>query len=338
MRVAITGATGLLGANVAVACVEAGHSVVCTHRESSNRALLDGVEVNWRQASVQDVDALSEAFTGCDWVFHCAAMTSVLPKVTPALRATNVLGTDHVIEAVQRAGVSRLIHTSSTVAVGVSRTGEPSTEESPWNLPAVGLNDGYAITKRDSEQHVIEAAVAGQIDAVVVNPGFMFGPYDAKPSSGQMIMEVAAGRAKVYTPGKNCFVDARSVAKGMLLAAEKGRLGERYILGGSNLSYQEVFGLIAEIVGQAPPKFCIPRALAQPIGIGGDLVQWWTGREQAITQMVLAWGYEPGFIFSSNKAMTELGYEPGSVREGIEAAWAWFQDPSNLCSRPARTE
>ncbi|MCB9673537.1 MAG: NAD-dependent epimerase/dehydratase family protein [Alphaproteobacteria bacterium] len=325
MKVAITGATGLLGANLAVLAREAGHTVVCTKRPSSDTRFLDGVDLVWVDAPLSDPDALTRAFDGCDRVFHCAASTSVLPRVTPALYAANVEGTDHVVQAVAAAGVRRLVHTSSTVAVGVSRTGEPCTEQSPWNLPEVGLDDGYATTKRESELHVVQAVRDGRIDAVVVNPGFLFGPYDAKPSSGRMILEVAAGRARIFTPGFNAFVDVRAVARGMLLAAERGASGERYILAEANLSYGHVFTKIAEVVGRPPPKVLAPRWLAVPAGWAGDLVQWATGNEQPVTSVTVAWGFEPGFVVDNTRARTELGWDPGSVDEGIRAAWAWFQ-------------
>ena len=252
MKVAITGATGLLGANLAVHARAAGHEVVCTHRSTSNRAFLAHLDLEWVEAPLSDPAALTRAFTGCERVFHCAARTSVLPTVTPALTAANVTGTDHVVQACIDAGVERLVHTSSTVAVGLSDDGTPCDESAPWNLAAHGLDDGYATTKRQSEERVLKAVSDGRIDAVVVNPGFMFGPLDARPSSGEMVLAVAKGMARVFTPGWNCFADVRAVADGMWKAAEKGRTGERYILGGENLSYGHVFSRIAPIVPAHP--------------------------------------------------------------------------------------
>lgn len=325
MKVAITGATGLLGANLAALAVEAGHQVVCTRRASSDTSVLDGVPVTWVEAGLSDPEALVRAFDGCERVFHCAAMTSLFRSVTPALEASNVAGTDHVVEACIRAGVPRLVHTSSTVAVGISTDGVPCDETTRWNLPELGLDDGYATTKRRSEENVLRAVSDGRIDAVVVNPGFMFGPYDARPSSGRMIVEVAAGRARVFTRGRNCFVDARNVAQGLLLAADCGKRGERYILGDENLTYGAIFERIGHVVGRPPPKFLAPRWLSYPVGRVGDLREWWTGEEQALTSMTLAWAYTPGFIASHAKAVRELGWDPGSVDAGIRACWDWLR-------------
>jgi dihydroflavonol-4-reductase len=328
VRVAITGASGLLGANVAAAAVDDGHEVICTRRAGSRsdavQDLVDRGAIRWVDAPLSDPDALARAFEGCELVLHCAASTSVLPRPTPELIASNVEGTRHVLAAVRAASVRRLVHTSSTVTVGIaSDPARPCTEAHEWNLARYGLDDGYATTKRQSEELVL-AAVRDGLDAVVVNPGFLFGPRDARPSSGTMILEVASGRARLASSGRNCFVDVRDVARGLLLAAERGQKGERYILGGENLSYLEVFTRIAAVVGASRPLGVAPRPLARAMGLLGDVAMGVTGREMPVTTLTVRWGYTPGFVFSSEKARTALGYTTRPLEEGISAAWAWF--------------
>ena len=254
----------------------------------------------------------------------------MLPTATPDLVAANVTGTDHIVEACIRAGVDRLLHVSSTVAVGISPDGTPCDESSPWNLPELGLDDGYATTKRQSELNVRQAVQDGRIDAVVVNPGFMFGPYDARPSSGEMIVQVARGNGRFFTTGRNSFCDVRRVADGMLAALERGTTGERYILAGENLSYGAIFERIAGVVGRPPPRVRMPHAVARPAGWAGDVLQWWTGRDQPVTTMSLRWGYTEGFVVSSAKAIEALGYDPGTPDDGIRAAWDWFRENGRL--------
>ncbi len=331
--ITITGATGLVGANVAAAALEQGHTVRCTRRARSRIQHLAGLPIDWRDADLADPEGLREAFRGADAVIHCAAMAALLPSVTPELVAANVTGTRHVVDAVTEAGVGRLVHCSSTVAVGIADHDGPCDEDSPWNLPAHGLNDGYAITKHQAEKVVSDAARAGDIDAVVVNPTFMFGPYDRRPSSGQMILEVASGRAVAATKGVNDFVDVRDVAQGMLLALEKGRSGERYILSGQGHSYREIFTLIAGVVGRRPPRFEVGGRLLAPVGWVGDLMEQATGREQAITTMTLRWGACDRYRFTSAKAERELGYRARPVEEGVRAAWDWFQAQGMAASR-----
>jgi len=324
--IVITGATGLVGANVAVAALEQGHEVRCTRRSTSRTDHLAALPIRWVEAELRDPGSLRRAFHGADAVIHCAALAALIPSVTPALVATNVTGTQHVIEACQQTGVDRLVHCSSAVAVGVSDHDGPCDEDSPWNLPAHGLDDGYAVTKHQAERLVLDAARSGAIDAVVVNPTYMFGPYDQRPSSGQMILEVARGKAVAATRGVNDFVDVRDVADGMLRALDRGRTGERYILSGQGMRYREVFGLIAGVVGRKPPRFEVGPRLLAPAGWVGDLVQELTGREQPITTMALRWGACDRYRFTSAKASRALGYRARPVEEGIRAAWRWFTD------------
>jgi dihydroflavonol-4-reductase len=324
--VAITGATGLVGANLAVLLREAGHTVRCTRRAraGSKTDLLDGVGVEWAEADLSQPDALARAFDGAEAVFHCAAAVSVRKKPTPEMVATNVDGTRHVCAAVRKTGVKRLVHCSSTVAIALTENGQPSNEEAEWNFDRHGLADGYAVTKRDSERVVLDETKAG-LDAVVINPGYMFGPYDQRPTSGKMIIEVIRGKVPGYSTGCNSFVDVRDVCRGMIAAWQRGRTGERYILAGENLSYGEMFRRIAAVAGVKPPRFAIPRWLAAPVGWIGDIQEKLSDKDPLISSNTLGWGYEPGFIFDSSKARRELGYTTGPLEDAVRDAIAWFR-------------
>lgn len=322
-RVTVTGASGLLGGNLAEALLAEGHSVRCTRRASSAVEHLAHLDVEWVEADLDDVDALARAFAGADAVFHCAAAVGISRRVTPVLQRTNVDGTSHVIDAVRRAGVGRLVHCSSTVAVGLAPDGiTPCTEESAFNFDEHGLADGYVITKRAAEERV---RAATDIDAVIVNPGFMFGPYDARPSSGKMVIDIVRGRVPGVSTGWNNFADVLRVAEGMIAAWHRGRRGERYILGGENRSYAEMFRRIAELAGVKAPTRVMPRWLARVAGLAGDVQGRLTGRDPLISGNAVAWGYTRGFIFSSDKAARELGYDRGSPDDGVRAALDWFR-------------
>lgn len=328
MHAAVTGATGLLGANLVVALRGAGHTVTATRRATSRTEFLDHLDLTWVEASLSDPAGLARAFEGADVVFHCAAATSIRRLVRPWIVEANVTGTQHVVSAVQASG-ARLVHCSSTVCIGVSTDGSLCTEETRWNFPERGLVDAYNATKRDAEL-VVRGAVATGLDAVIVNPGFMFGPYDQKPSSGTLLLELVAGGIPSAAPGRNSFVDVRDVAAGMLAAAERGRTGERYILGGHNLSYAELFARAARLAGVQPPRLRLPFALAQIGGWGGDVVEWATGNEPKVNSPAVRFGYERGFIVSSDKARRELGYQTRPVEDGIAAALDWFAEQGML--------
>lgn len=329
-RVVITGATGLLGGNLAEALREAGHRVVCTRRATSKVEHLEHLDLTWVEAGLGDAEALARAFDGADAIFHCAAAVSIRRRATPLLEAANVQGTAHVIEAARKAGAGRLVHCSSTVAVGLSVDDEtPCDESSPYNFADYGLDDGYSRTKRAAEEAVM-AAVDGGLDAVVVNPGYMFGPYDVRPSSGKMILDVVRGKVPGMSTGRNCFADARAVARGMIAAWQRGEAGQRYILGGENRTYAEMFRAIARVAGVDPPRFVAPRWMGAIVGLVGDVQGRLTGRDPLVSGNAIAWGYCSRFIFSSEKARRALGYGPGSPDEGVGAALDWFRATGRL--------
>lgn len=329
-KVTVTGATGLLGGNLAEALRQAGHAVRCTRRATSKTGHLDHLELEWVEADLGDREALARAFDGAEAVFHCAAMVSIERRVSPALQRTNVDGTQNVIDAMRMVSAGRLIHCSSTVTVGLSVDGvTPSDETAPFNFAEHGLDDGYVITKRAAEERV-RAAVAEGLDAVVVNPGFMFGPYDVGPSSGKMIIDVVRGRVPGMSTGRNCFADARAVARGMVAAWQKGAAGERYILGGENRSYGEMFRAIASTAGVKPPRFVAPRWLATIAAAASELGGKLSGGDPLVNRNTIAWGYCPRFIFTSDKARRALGYDPGSPDAGVAAALDWFRASGRL--------
>lgn len=332
MRAALTGASGLVGGNLARELVRQGYAVRAIRRSTASTAHLGDEPIEWVPGELENVAALRSAFAGADVVFHCAASVTLDPQPTPEVVKTNVAGTRNVVEAVREAGVPRLVHCSSVVAVGLSENGLPCDENARFNFAEHGLADGYTVTKRESED-LVRAAVREGLDAVVVNPTFMLGPYDAKPSSGRLIVGVVQGQSPGYTTGANNFVDVRDVARGMILAWQKGRAGERYILGGHNLPYKEIFERIARVAGVPPLTWSVPYPLAYAAGLLGDLQQWITGKEPLVTTNSVRWGYCPTFQFTSAKAERELGYAYGPIEPAIDDALTWFRDNGMLPAR-----
>lgn len=322
MRVAITGASGLLGGNLAAELRAQAHEVIATRRAGTRSSHLDELGLTWVDADLGSVAALARAFAGADVVFHCAAAVSVKREVTPEMTAANVTGTANVVEAAIAAGVPRLVHTSSVVAVGLSTDGRPCDETAAWNFDAEGLVDAYAITKRRAEDVV--TAARERLDAVIVNPTYMFGPRDARPSSGKLIVDVVRRRVPGWTPGYNNFVDVRDVARGMIAAWRRGRRGERYILAGHELTYRDVMREIARVAGVGPPRLPVPRPLAWALGKWGDLVER-RGGAPIVNSTQIRYAYTDRFRFRSDKARAELGYEVSPLEPAIRDAIAWFR-------------
>jgi dihydroflavonol-4-reductase len=255
-------------------------------------------------------------------VFHCAAAVTVKREVTAEMTAANVTGTEHVIDACVAAGVARLVHCSSVVAIGLSTDGKPCDETATWNFDAFGLLDAYAITKHQAEQRV--HAARDRIDAVIVNPTYMFGPRDARPSSGKMIVDVVRRRVPGHTPGYNNFVDVRDVARGMIAAWHKGKRGERYILGGHDMTYRDAFRCIAKVAGVAPPRLPAPHAVAWLLGKWGDRTEA-KGGHPVVNSTQIRYAYTDKFRFTSAKAARELDYVYGPLEPAIRDALDWFR-------------
>lgn len=320
----ITGASGLLGGNLAAELRARRVQVRAIRRRTTRIDHLADLDIEWVYGDLDDPASLEHAFRGADVVFHSAAAVGVSPTVTPALRKANVDGTAAVIGAARKAGVGRLVHVSSVVAVGLSRDGAPVGEDAPWNFSDHGLDDGYCITKHQAEQLVAAAAKDG-IDAVIVNPGFMIGPRDARPSSGRVIVDLVRGRIPIYPAGRNNFVDVRDVARGTVAAWERGARGRRYILGGHNLPYRDLFQRIGRIAGVRPPRVPAPRLAALAAGLAGDAYQRLTGREPVFGSVEARYAYTDRFQFTSARAEAELGYRRGSIDNAIRDAITWFR-------------
>jgi dihydroflavonol-4-reductase len=321
-RVAVTGASGLLGGNLAAELIAAGHEVVAIRRAGTKTSHLDDLAIEWRDAELGSPDNMARAFRGADCVFHCAAAVTIKRAVTQEMTAANVTGTANVIEAALAANVRRVVHTSSVVAVGLSTDGRPCDETARWNFETEGLIDAYAITKHRAEDLV--RAARDRVDAVIVNPTYMLGPRDARPSSGRLIIDTVRRRIPGWTPGYNNFVDVRDVARGMIAAWQRGRRGERYILAGHDMTYGDVFRAIAEAGGVKPPRLRVPRPAAWLFGKWGDLVER-TGRDPVVNSTQVRYAYTDRFRFKSDKAARELGYQVGPLEPALRDAIAWFR-------------
>jgi dihydroflavonol-4-reductase len=320
--VVVTGASGLLGGNLAAELRKAGHDVGATRRAGTKVAHVDDLGLRWLDADLSSTEALAKAFAGAEAVFHCAAAVTIKREVTPEMTAANVTGTQNVIDAAIAAGVKRLVHTSSVVAVGLSTNGKPCDETATWNFDTEGLLDAYAITKHQAEEAV--HAARDRIDAVIVNPTFMFGPRDARPSSGKMIVDVVRRRMPGWTPGYNNFVDVRDVARGMIAAWQRGKRGERYILAGHDMTYGDIMRTIAKVAGVKPSRFRIPEPVAKLVGKWGDFVEK-RGKEPLVNSTQIRYAYTDKFRFKSDKAARELGYQVSPIEPAIGDAIAWFR-------------
>jgi dihydroflavonol-4-reductase len=321
MRVAVTGATGLVGANVVRALLADGNDVRVGVRATSKTLALDGLPVERVSFDLGDRAALERAFAGCDAVIHAAASVWVGLTGREETHLTNVGGTENVCAAAANAGVRRLVYVGTVSANGVRADNRPADEDVAYNLEFLGC--AYAATKH-AAQLVVDRYAADGLDAVTVCPTYMFGPWDTRPSSGTMILEVASGKARAAPPGVNDFVDVRDVATGVVAALHRGQRGRRYILGGVPMSYFDAWTRIARVVGAGGPWFVAPAPVVRAAGALGGVWTRISGREPEINPIAVRWSVMPNFWFDSSRAKAELGYPETDVDRAISDAWQWF--------------
>jgi dihydroflavonol-4-reductase len=319
----VTGASGLLGANLAAELIAQGHTVTATRRASTDTSSLADLPVQWVHADIGSAAELCDVFVGADVVFHCAACVSTGRRVTAAMSAVNVGATGAVVDAAIAVGTPRVVHTATANTIGPTPDGTPADEQTPWAMDEAGLASGYAVTKRLGEDLVKRAC--DKLDAVIVSPTYLVGPRDARPSSGRLIVEVANRRIPFWTPGYNNFADVCEVARGMIAAWLHGKRGERYILGGQEMTYRDYMERVALAAGVAPPRRRLPHPVAWIAGKTGDLFEVVTGRETTVNSISVEYSFTDRYRYRSDKAVRELGYVMGPIEPAIRNAVNWFR-------------
>ena len=324
----VTGATGLLG-NVLVRTLAAQGAgpVRVLARSTSDLAPLAGLDVEIVTGDVRDPASLAPAFAGADVVFHLAGVVSIARGGFRRLRQTNVEGTLNVLKACREAGVRRLVYCSSIHAFAVPTGGGCLTEES---LVDPGRATGaYDRSKAEATLAVREAIKQG-LDAVMVFPTGIIGPYDYRPShTGELIIQSARGRLGAYVDGAYNFVDVRDVATGMSAAAERGAAGEGYILAGHNVTVRELLGTIEAVTGTPAPRLHIPFGLVRAVSFLIPVYYWATRQKPLFTTYSLD-VISSGCTMTNEKAERELGYRPRPFRETMEDTVRWLREQRML--------
>ena len=327
-RVLVTGGTGFVGANVVRKLLERGDEVVCATRPSSPNLCLEGLSVEKQHLNLWDVEELTSALKGMQGVYHCAGTFDPGPDGVARMQSIHVDATGALCEASLKAGVERLVLCSSSVTVGFGSKIQPGDEDSPiGNVDRVYGQTGplraYYDSKLASEQLAASYVDRG-LETVVVNPDYVIGAWDIKPTSGAMILQMRKHKIPFHPTGGKCFIDAEDCAEAHLLAMDKGRPGQRYLLGNENLSYLEFMRMIAEAVGREPPSWPLPKQVAWGLGKVGGLIS--RVRPHA------AAGLDPWVLHSmtqeryrsGQRAREELGMGRTPIRNSIDKALGWF--------------
>jgi dihydroflavonol-4-reductase len=318
----VTGATGFVGAAVARALLrEPGQRVRVLARPQSNRRNLDGLDVEIAEGALEDAASLAAAVAGCRYLFHVAADYRLWVPDAAAMFRANVDGTRDLMLAALAAGVERIVYTSSVATLGLVSGGVADEATPSGDADMIGP---YKRSKFAAERVVRELVAESGLPAVIVNPSTPVGPGDVRPTpTGRIIVEAAKGKMPGYVDTGLNLVHVDDVAVGQLQAAEHGEIGERYILGGENLSLAEILATVAQAVGRRPPALKIPYAVVLPIAAGAEMMARLTGREPFTTLDGVRMSRKKMY-FSSARAMRELGYRSRPAREAIADAVAWF--------------
>jgi dihydroflavonol-4-reductase len=334
MTTLVTGATGFVGNHIARQLVNAGNSVRVLVRPSSNLQLLEELPVERVEGDLRDRISLDRALAGVRRVFHVAADYRLWTRNPDEIYESNVGGTRRLIEAAWRAGVERIVYTSTVATIAVPSDGESLPNEEA----CAGLGDMIGHYKRSkflAELEAIKAAASG-VPVVIVNPTAPVGPGDWKPTpTGGIIVNFLNGRMPAYVDTGLNVVPVEDVAAGHLLAMDRGRIGERYILGGRNMTLKQILEALAAITGRPTPRVRLPHAVALAAGYADEWFSRLTGREPQIPLEGVKMSRHRMFV-ECDKARTELGFEPGPVEAALERAVRWYAAHGYTGARASR--
>ena len=313
----VTGATGLLGNNVVRLLLGRGERVRVLVREGCDPRPLEGLEVEVAHGDVRDEAAVRSAAAGTGAIVHAAGWVHLTWQRLELAREINVRGACHVADAAQASG-ARLIHVSSVDALAPGLQDQPADEETAGTKPACS----YVVSKREAEQEILSRVNRG-LNAVIVNPGYLIGPWDWKPSSGRMLLEIAQRFAPIAPRGGISICDPRDVAAGILSAIERGQAGRRYLLTGENIPYFEAWKRFAKLGGRRGPLKRMSRPAGWLAGFAGDIWDRFSQRESVINSAAIRLG-NMFHYYSCQRAISELGYRFRPADESICDAWNWF--------------
>jgi dihydroflavonol-4-reductase len=323
VKTLVTGASGFIGSAVVRQLLAKGREVRCYVEPGADRRNLAGLEVDIVEGDVNDRQKIGDALRGCDVLYHLAAIYKLWMPDASKIYEVNVEGTKTVLWAAYKANLRRVVYTSSIAAVGVHEDGSPSDETVPFNVWADA--NAYIRSKWLSERDALRFAAEG-LPLVVVNPAFPFGERDVAPTpTGRFVVQLLQQKVPAYPEGGFNCVDVEDVARGHLAAEEKGRVGERYILGGHNVTYREFFQKTARLAGVRVPRAKLPgrvvTSLAWALEHYSDRV---SHKEPRLTFKDARWS-QRSYFFDNGKARRELGLQVTPMEDTLERSIRWFR-------------
>jgi dihydroflavonol-4-reductase len=328
MKILVTGPDGVLGSNVVRELLSRNYEVsVMLMDAAAKTPTLDGLAIERFYGNILNPEDLDAAFKGQEVVIHCAASTSVYPARDAFVNKVNIEGSENVIDACIKHEIKRLIYVGTANSHGYGDAKEPGKEGNPYTSIKYGLD--YMDSKRKAQEIILDAVTTKGLPALVVNPTFMIGPYDSKPSSGAMIIAVHQGKVPGYTKGGKNFVAVKDAAVAISNAVTMGRIGESYILGNENLSFHEAFDMIAETIGAKKIKIGLPNFIVKGYGAATSFFAKLFKFTPAVTKELAIISCDTHY-YSSEKARKEIGLPATPVKEAVAECYAWFKENGYL--------
>lgn len=323
MKTFVTGATGFLGSAIVRKLIERGEDVVVLARQGSDLRNVEGLKVEVRHGDLRDIASLHTAMKGCKRVYHAAAEYSLWVRDPRAIYAVNVDGTRNVMTAAAGEGVERVVYTSTVGALGNPGDGTPGTEDTPVSFE--DMVGDYKKSKFLAEQAALRFASEG-LPVVIVNPSTPVGPRDIKPTpTGKMVLDFINGKMSAYLDTGLNLIDVDDCAAGHILAMEKGRVGQKYILGNRNMSLKEIFETLSRITGIPAPRVRLPYGFVYPIAFASTFVADHITKKPPLAPLDAVRMAKKKMYFDQSKAVRELGLPQSPVEGALERAVEWFK-------------
>ncbi|QCE35603.1 NAD-dependent epimerase/dehydratase family protein [Acetobacteraceae bacterium] len=319
----ITGATGFVGAAVARALQKQGYPLRILVRPNSNRQNIQNIDAEIVEGDLLDLSSLEKAMVNVGGLFHVAADYRLWVPDPERMNKVNVIGTRNIIRVALKAHVKKVVYCSSVATMPTALNGRPTVETD--NVSLNKIVGAYKRSKYQAEQAILKMIAVEGAPIVIVNPSTPIGWGDIRPTpTGQVILDCVRGKMPAYVETGLNVVDVDDVGRGHVLAFEKGKIGERYILGGENIMLGDLFSLVARKSGQKPPRFCVSATALYPFALLSELVARISGKTPRLHRDTLAMAKKLMY-FSSEKACEELGYKPSSAEQAVSSAVSWFK-------------
>jgi len=322
MKVFVTGADGLLGTNIVLELLHQNYEVRVLLLPDSPSRTLDGLPIERTYGNILHRESISRAIKGCDAVIHAAASTAMWPPRNAIVRRININGTDNVTAAALEHKVQRFVYVGSGSSFDFGTKEKPGNENSPYTGNMYKLD--YIDSKYIAQEHVLRAVQEHHLPALVVAPTFMFGPHDSKPGSGQIIINVYQGKVPAFSTGGKNYVHARDVAVAIVNGLKMGRIGECYLAGHENLSWEEVFTKIAKIVGVRPPALKLPAVVTKSVGYLSTAYGKLFNANPPLNHALAIISCD-GQYFSAAKAVRELRMPQTPIETAIRESFEWLK-------------